>query len=113
MSEIITVGLDLAKRVFQVHGADVTGQAILRKKLSRDKVLPFFRALPPCTVAMEACGGSHFWGREIARPGTWLAGMLSRKPPMLVRVALANKMARIAWALMAKEESYRTLAVAA
>lgn len=49
--------------------ADGTGHAILRKKLSRDQVLPFFSALPPCTVAMEACGGSHFWGREIALLG--------------------------------------------
>ena len=48
-----------------------------------------------------------------ARPGTWLAGLMARKPPMLVRVALANKMARIIWALMAKGESYRAPAVAA
>jgi len=69
MSEITTIGLDLAKRVFQVHGADGAGQVILRKKLSRDQVLPFFSKIPCCTVAMEACGGSHFWGREIARLG--------------------------------------------
>lgn len=69
MSEIVTIGLDLAKRVFQVHGADGTGHAILRKKLSRDQVLSFFSALPPCMVAMEACGGSHYWGREIALLG--------------------------------------------
>jgi transposase len=69
MSEITTVGLDLAKRVFQVHGADGAGHAILRKKLMRDQVLAFFRGLPPCMVAMEACGGAHYWGREIALLG--------------------------------------------
>ena len=69
MSEIITVGLDLAKNVFQVHGADGAGQAILRKKLRRDQVLAFFGQMPPCVVAMEACGGAHFWGREIAKLG--------------------------------------------
>lgn len=69
MSEIITVGLDLAKNVFQVHGADGSGQAVLRKKLRRDQVLAFFSQLPRCVVAMEACGGAHFWGREIGQLG--------------------------------------------
>lgn len=69
MSEIITVGLDLAKNVFQAHGADVSGKAVLRKKLRRDQVLEFFGQLPSCTVAMEACGGAHFWGREIGKLG--------------------------------------------
>ena len=69
MSEIITVGLDLAKNVFQAHGADVSGRAVLRKKLRRDQVLEFFGQLPACVVAMEACGGAHFWGREIAKLG--------------------------------------------
>ena len=69
MSEIITVGLDLAKNVFQVHGADVSGRAVLRKKLRRDQVLTFFSQLQPCIVAMEACGGAHFWGREIGKLG--------------------------------------------
>ena len=69
MSEIITVGLDLAKIVFQVHGADGAGLAVLRKKLRRTQVLEFFGQLPPCVVAMEACGGAHFWGREIGKLG--------------------------------------------
>jgi transposase len=69
MSEIITVGLDLAKNVFQVHGADVSGRAVLRKKLRRDQVLEFFGQIPACVVAMEACGGAHFWGREIGKLG--------------------------------------------
>ena len=70
MSEIITVGLDLAKNVFQVHGTDGAGRPVLRKKLRRMQVLEFFSQLPPCIVAMaEACGGAHFWGREIGKLG--------------------------------------------
>jgi transposase len=69
MSEITTVGLDLAKNVFQAHGADASGRATLRKKLRGDQVLDFFSRLPPCIVAMEACGGAHFWGREIGKLG--------------------------------------------
>ncbi|MFC3061844.1 IS110 family transposase [Paenirhodobacter populi] len=69
MSEIITVGLDLAKNVFQAHGADASGRTVLRKKLRRDQVLDFFGRLPSCVVAMEACGGAHFWGREIGKLG--------------------------------------------
>lgn len=69
MSEITTVGLDLAKNVFQLHGADARGGALLRKKLRRAQVLAFFATLPPCVVAMEACGGAHFWGRELVKLG--------------------------------------------
>ena len=69
MSEITTVGLDLAKHVFQVHGADASGRLVLRKKLRRDQVLAFFSQLPCCVVATEACGGAHFWGREIGKMG--------------------------------------------
>ena len=69
MSEVITVGLDLAKNVFQAHGADASGRAVLRKKLRRDQVLASFGELRPCLVAMEACGGAHFWGREIGKLG--------------------------------------------
>ncbi len=69
MSEIITVGLDLAKNVFQVHGADGTGRTVLRKKIRRAQMLEFFSQLPSCVVAMEACGGAHFWGREIGKLG--------------------------------------------
>ncbi|WP_423209172.1 IS110 family transposase [Paracoccus yeei] len=69
MSEITTIGLDLAKHVFQLHGADASGRAVLRKKLRRDQVLAFFSQLPSCVVVMEACGGAHFWGREIGKLG--------------------------------------------
>ena len=69
MNEISTIGLDLAKSVFQVHGADASGAPVLRKKLRRDAVLGFFAKLEPCLVAMEACAGAHYWAREIARFG--------------------------------------------
>ncbi|MCZ4262221.1 IS110 family transposase [Limimaricola sp. G21655-S1] len=69
MSEVTIIGLDLAKNVFQVHGADSSGHAVLRKKLRRDQTLSFFSQLPLCVVAMEACGGAHFWAREIGKLG--------------------------------------------
>src|SRR6202158_5292564 len=67
--QITTIGLDLAKSVFQVHGVDATGQAGVRKSLRRSQMLPFFAKLPSCLVGMEACGTSHYWGREIGKLG--------------------------------------------
>ena len=67
--EITTVGLDIAKRVFQLHGVDAVGKAVLRRKLQRSEVLAFFKALPPCLVGIEACGTAHYWGREIREWG--------------------------------------------
>lgn len=69
MEEVTTIGLDLAKLVFQAHGADGSGAVIFRKTLRRHKVLAFFSAQPPCLVAMEACGGAHYWAREIGKLG--------------------------------------------
>ena len=62
MSEITVIGLDLAKRVFQVHGADGEGRPVLRKRLQRGQVLNFFANLSPCLIGLEACAGSHYWG---------------------------------------------------
>lgn len=62
MFEITTVRLYFAKNMFLVHGADFSRLAFLRKKLRRDQVLAFFSEMPHCVVAMEACGGAHFWG---------------------------------------------------
>lgn len=69
MSEVSIIGLDIAKHVFQAHGADASGRAVLRKKLSRSKVLPFFASQPRCRVVLEACGGAHHWARELAKLG--------------------------------------------
>ena len=65
MKEIITIGLDLAKQVFQVHGADAEGSPMFNRKLRRSEVLRFFEKLPACLVGMEACGSAHYWAREI------------------------------------------------
>ena len=67
--EITTIGLDLAKSVFQVHGVDASGEVVVRKSLRRAQVLPFFAKLPPCLVGMEACGTSHHWARELIKLG--------------------------------------------
>ena len=67
--KIRTVGMDLAKQVFQVHGVDAQGEAVLRKKLERSKVLEFFVNLPPCLIGMEACGSAHYWARKLQAMG--------------------------------------------
>ena len=209
MGEVNTIGLDLAKTVFQAHGADASGEVVFRKKLRRDQLLAFFAGQPRCRVAMEACASAHYWAREISalghetkliapayvkpfvkrqkndmadaeaiceaaqrptmrfvavksagaqgaavvfrtrggkerlgrttkmgehslrrllilgasaaaktagrdgsRASPWLVGMLARRPRMLVTVALANKTARIVWALMAHGGTYRAPAAA-
>jgi len=67
--QITTIGLDIAKSVFQVHGVDAAGRAVVRKKLRRGEVLGFFQGLAPCLVGLEACATSHFWARELAAFG--------------------------------------------
>ena len=69
MSEVTTIGVDLAKNVFQVHGVDAAGGVVVRRQLRRGQVLPFFKKQPPCLVGMEACATSHYWAREIAGLG--------------------------------------------
>lgn len=69
MQEAVTVGLDLAKQVFQAHGADAEGAPLFSRKLRRAEVLRFFEKLPRCLVGMEACSGAHYWAREIGALG--------------------------------------------
>ncbi|MGF1543023.1 MAG: IS110 family transposase, partial [Parvularculaceae bacterium] len=69
MGEVITVGLDIAKHVFQVHGVDKNGEAVIRRKLRRDDVLSFFEQLPPCRVGIEACATGHHRARELLALG--------------------------------------------
>ena len=69
MTEVSLIGVDLAKRVFQLHGAAADGSVVFRKKLSREKLLAFLEAQPRCVVAMEACATAHDWGRTIERLG--------------------------------------------
>jgi transposase len=66
---ITTIGVDLAKNIFQIHGIDATGEVVLRKSLRRAQVIPFFAKLAPCLVGMEACGTSHYWARELSGLG--------------------------------------------
>lgn len=69
MTEVTIIGVDLAKRVFQLHGARADGSVAFRRKLSRDRLLSFLAAQPRCLVAMEACATAHGWGREIEKLG--------------------------------------------
>jgi len=66
MNEVITIGVDLAKNVFQVHGVDAAGGVIVRRQSRRVQMLPFFEKQPPCLVGMEACATAHHWARAIA-----------------------------------------------
>ena len=66
---IVRVGLDIAKLVFQVHGVDEHGKTKLKKTLSRKEMIEFFAALPACLIGIEACGGAHYWARELSRLG--------------------------------------------
>lgn len=69
MNKVNVIGLDLAKHVFQVHGVDAKGHVVVRRQLKRAQVLAFFANLEPCLVGMEACGGFHYWAREIEKLG--------------------------------------------
>lgn len=69
MSEVSTIGLDIAKSVFQVHGVDDAGEVVIAKRLRRRQVIAFFERLPVCLVGLEACGGAHHWARELGALG--------------------------------------------
>ena len=79
--DVTTIGIDLAKHVFQVHAVDAAGKIVVRKALRRAQVLPFFSKLPPCLVGMEACGTSHHWARELIALGHTVKMM----PPAYVK----------------------------
>ena len=69
MTQVVTIGLDIAKSVFQLHGVDAAGAVLLRKRLPRSRMLAFFEKLAPCLIGIEACGSAHYWGRELSRLG--------------------------------------------
>jgi transposase len=81
MESVSIIGIDLAKRVFQLHGAAADGSVVFRKKLSRSQVPAFLARIPPCTIAMEACATAHFWGREAA----WLGHEVRLIAPAYVK----------------------------
>ena len=69
MDQVVTIGMDIAKSVFQVHGINAAGAVVMRQRLTRTRVLGFFAKLAPCLVGIEACGSAHYWGRELSRLG--------------------------------------------
>ena len=79
--KVTTVGLDLAKNVFQVHGIDSAGKVTVRRSLRRRQMMPFFGKLEPCLIGIEACGTSHFWSRELQALGHEVKLM----PPIYVK----------------------------
>jgi transposase len=84
MGEVITIGLDIAKSVFQVHGVDEAGAVLIRKRITRAKMLEFFARLRPCLVGIEACPAAHYWGRELQSLGHAVKLM----PPAYVKAYL-------------------------
>jgi transposase len=84
MQTVTTIGLDIAKSVFQVHGVDAGGQVVIRRKLKRRHVQAFFQKLQPCLVGIEACASSHYWSRELQALGHSVRLM----PPAYVKKAL-------------------------
>ena len=97
-SAVTTVGLDIAKLVFQVHAVDAAGSLIISRAIKRRDLLAFFAALPPCLVGIEACGTSHHWGRELEKLGHRVRALRghdtncrnSRRHPVPVRHAVAR-----------------------
>ena len=81
MRTITTIGLDIAKSVFQVHGVDAEGHLVIRRQLKRRRVIAFFQKMPPCLVGIEACASSHYWSRELQAIGHTVRLM----PPAYVR----------------------------
>ena len=69
MNQIIRIGMDTSKHIFQLHGVDSAERPVLRRKLRRNEVLAFFAKLPPTVIGMEACGAAHYWARELRKLG--------------------------------------------
>src|ERR1041385_8106443 len=87
MGEVSTIGLDIAKSVFQVHGVDDTGAVVIKKRINRAKVLEFFGGLSPCLIGIEACPSAHHWSRELAALGHTVRLM----PPSYVKAYLSAR----------------------
>jgi transposase len=95
--KLTTIGLDLAKNVFQVHGTDERGKAMLRKTLKRGEVAKFFANLPACLIGIEACASAHFWARKLI--GLVLSKITEPKPLMPLHDGSNSAFRRVARAV--------------
>jgi transposase len=84
MSGVVTIGLGLAKSIFQIHGVDDAGRTVLRRRLSRHELVPYFAKISPCLIGMEACSAAHHWARELSRFG------LGSVDPAAIRQAICE-----------------------
>lgn len=84
MKDVTTIGIDIAKNFIQIHGANSKGKAVLKKRLAREKFLPFMANFPKCLIGMEACGGAHYWAGELTKLGFEVKLMSPRKVKMYV-----------------------------
>lgn len=110
MSELATVGIDLAKSVFQIHGVDENGGALVRRQLRGSQLLAFFQNRPRYLIGMEACGAMAqiMRRRRLKREAGsgWLSGMLMRKKTKIVAIALAHRMVRTIFAVLRDGSRY-------
>src|SRR5579864_9299075 len=97
MQTVTTIGFDIAKSVFQVHGVDAVGKVVVRRQLKRRHVLAFFEKLPRCLVGIEACASSHHWSRELQALGYTLRLM----PPAYVKPSSNGR--RMTWPTQKRE----------
>jgi transposase len=120
MQTVTTIGLDIAKSVFQVHGVDAAGQVVVRRQLKRRYVLAFFEKLPPCLIGVEACASSHHWSRELRAlghkvrlmPPAYVRPYVKRQSPAIVttgrraiRAAIAQGRALLRWCRCGRAQS--------
>jgi transposase len=89
--QVTTIGLDIAKNVFQVHGIDAAEKVVVGKQLRRRQVLEFFKALPPCLVGMEACATAHYWARELTKLGHQVRLMPAKDVKAYVKTPLSSQ----------------------
>jgi transposase len=84
---VTTVGIDLAKNSFSLHGVDSRGKMVFRKTLARAKRMPFLAGQLPCLIGMEACSGAHYWGRELTKYGHRVCRRVNAPIPASVMIA--------------------------
>jgi transposase len=103
MQTVTTIGLDIAKSVFQVHGVDAEGNVVIRRQIKRRYVLAFFQKLPPCLVGIEACASSHHWSRELQTLGHSVRLM----PPAMPRRSVKRLLGRTCGSSRPRQKSSR------